>query len=76
MRQAELAVEGVAEFALRKAPFWAGSFHPRDYRRPDYLKNRPGWHVRITFRESIAGPLAIGAGRHCGLGVFAACEAT
>jgi hypothetical protein len=28
-------------------------------------------HIRIIFEHSVAGPLSIGAGRHCGLGVLA-----
>lgn len=77
VRQAGLPVEGVADFTLRKAPFWSGSQHPNCYRRPDYLdsaKNRrfSAWHVHLSFREPMAGPLSIGAGRHCGLGVLAA----
>lgn len=71
MRQAGLPVEAVQDLTLRKAPFWSGSQHPRHYRRPQYLKHLPAWHACIRFRELISGPLAIGAGRHCGLGVFA-----
>jgi CRISPR-associated protein Csb2 len=70
--QAWLPFEAVAEITLRKAPFWPGSNHPRQYRRPAYLKDYPAWHVHLRLREPIAGPLALGAGRHCGLGLFAA----
>ena len=73
--QAGLPVSAIAELTLRKAPFWSGSQHPREYALPSYLKGLPGWHVRIVFREPISGPLAIGAGRHSGLGVFANIEA-
>jgi CRISPR-associated protein Csb2 len=69
--QAGLPIAAVAEVTLRKAPFWPGSQHPRQYALPDYLKHLPGWHVRIALREPITGPLAIGAGRHAGLGLFA-----
>lgn len=41
------------------------------YRRPKYLANLPACHVRIRFRAPTLGPVALGAGRHCGLGVFA-----
>lgn len=74
VRQADLPVDGVAEITLRKAPFWPGSQHPRQYFLPDYLRHFPGWHVRIAFQEPVPGPLAIGAGRHAGLGVLAAWE--
>lgn len=74
LRQAGLPVEAVSELAMRKAPFWPGSQHPRQYFVPDYLRGSPGWHVRLALREQISGPLAIGAGRHLGLGLFAAEE--
>jgi len=67
----------VKSVAMRKAPFWLGSQHPKRYCRPDYLADyhaRPGWHVRILFHEPLAGPLSIGAGRHCGLGILAGKE--
>jgi len=74
-RQADLPVDAVAELTMRKAPFWPGSQHSRRYFMPPYLKDLPGWHVRLTFHEPVPGPLAIGAGRHAGLGILAAREA-
>ncbi len=73
VRDAGLPIDAVAELTIRKAPFWPGSQHPRQYATPAYLKQFPGWHVRVVFRELLPGPLAIGVGRHCGLGVFAVC---
>ncbi len=75
LEQAGIPAAYVEHLTLRKAPFWPGSLHPQQYRRPDYLRDqcaRPGWHISLVFREPVAGPLAIGAGRHCGLGVLAA----
>jgi CRISPR-associated protein Csb2 len=74
LRQAELPVEAVEELTLRKAPYWLGSLHPAQYRRPQYLRQLPAWHLRLVFREAVPGPLAVGAGRHCGLGVLAGSE--
>jgi CRISPR-associated protein Csb2 len=76
LTHADLPVEAITDFALRKAPFWTCGRHPDGYLRPDYLnsaRNRrfAAWHVRIVFREKLAGPLAIGPGRHCGLGLMA-----
>jgi len=71
IQQAGLRLDMVTDIVLRKAPFWPGSQHPRQYRRPHYLRHLPAWHVWLRFREPLPGPLAIGAGRHCGLGVFA-----
>jgi CRISPR-associated protein Csb2 len=75
LRQADVPVEAVKDLTLRKAPFWPGSQHPRQYFLPDYLrrglsKGLPGWHVRLVFYKELPGPLAIGAGRHAGLGIF------
>ncbi|HWP39774.1 MAG TPA: type I-U CRISPR-associated protein Csb2 [Tepidisphaeraceae bacterium] len=75
--QAGLPAEIIEMFTLRKAPFWPGSTHASRYKRPDYLDTSqnhrfPAWHVHVRFREPIPGPIAIGAGRHCGLGLFAA----
>ncbi len=77
LSHAGIPIESVEDVILRRAPFLSGSQHPRQYHRPDYLADhhaRPGWHVRIVFREPLAGPLAIGAGRHCGLGILAGSE--
>lgn len=77
LAHAGIPIEAVKDVILRKAPFWPGSLHPRQYFRPDYLKDehsRPGWHVRIEFHKPFHGPLSLGAGRHAGLGVFAIWE--
>lgn len=70
IQQAGLNAEMIEDANLRKAPFLSGSLHPSAYFRPEYLQNLPGWHVYLRFREPIDGPLAIGAGRHIGLGLF------
>ena len=73
VQQAGLPVDAVEEFTLRKAPFWPDSQHPMLYRHPqDYLKQWPLWHAHVCFKRAIPGPVSIGVGRHCGLGVFAA----
>jgi CRISPR-associated protein Csb2 len=69
--QAGLPLDGIADLMLRKAPFWDASQHPRHYHRPHYLRHLPAWHVRFGFREPVPGPMALGAGRHCGLGILA-----
>ena len=74
IEQADLPLGAVSDLTLRKAPFWPGSLHPRQYHRPQYLRHLPAWHVQIRFREPIPGPLAIGGGRHVGLGVMASTE--
>ena len=42
------------------------------YFRPGHLEGLTAVHLRIVFEHPVAGPLIVGAGRHCGLGVFAA----
>lgn len=69
--QAGLPVDAIEEVTLRKAPYHAASAHPSCYRRPHYLRHLPAWHVRLRFRDPVPGPMALGAGRHCGLGIFA-----
>lgn len=71
IKQAGLPVGAVKELTMRKAPFWPGSQHPRNYFLPQYLRGLPGWHVHLVFNEPVPGPLAIGAGRHIGLGLLA-----
>lgn len=41
------------------------------YDRPEHLR-LPRLHVRVSWPEPIRGPLAVGAGRYRGLGLFAA----
>ncbi len=41
------------------------------YVRPDHLRDKTAVHLRLRFEDSIPGPIIIGAGRHCGFGLFA-----
>lgn len=49
---------------------------PTGYFRPDHLMTQTAVHLTLRFRDDVRvpGPLAIGAGRHCGLGIFAAVD--
>lgn len=49
---------------------------PTGYIRPSHLLNQTAIHLKLTFQDQviIPGPLTIGAGRHCGLGVMAAVQ--
>jgi CRISPR-associated protein Csb2 len=58
--------------AVRGAPSVRTSDHaPRwtRWRVPDHLASRPLVHAVIEFEEAVAGPVLIGAGRFCGLGL-------
>ena len=54
--------------------FWPGGDLALRFRRPDYLRmdHWSVYHMRLRWRQPLRGPLALGAGRHCGLGIFAA----
>ncbi len=79
-RQAGLPDELVeqAEIEYRKVGFRAGVDLADRYMVPEKLKKWPRHHVRVRWRDAaggarrVRGPLAVGAGRHRGLGVFAA----
>ena len=51
---------------------------PTGYIRPDHLLTQTAVHLKLCFNDGfeVPGPLAIGAGRHCGLGVFARMDGT
>jgi CRISPR-associated protein Csb2 len=73
LQHAGYSPDALAELELRNVSFWPGGELALRFQRPDYLK-RGHWsvyHARIRWKQSIKGPLAIGAGRHCGLGIFA-----
>ena len=53
---------------------------PQGYFRPDHLRTQTAVHLMLQFHDgtmeetpvSVPGPLIVGAGRHCGLGLFIA----
>jgi len=74
-------IETPCEFNWQSLPFLKNclSAHKYDrngrhtgYHRPAHLKDLTAVHVRLAFRHPVPGPITIGAGRHCGFGVFAA----
>lgn len=74
LRQAGINIPTHVE--LSRVPYWTGSLHAREYRPREKLAHYPRWQVRLTFDRPWTGPLAIGAGRHCGFGVFARTDGT
>ena len=77
----QAGIETPCEFAWQAFPFLKNclSAHKYDrngrhtgYHRPAHLKNLTAVHMRLTFTDPVIGPLAIGAGRHCGFGLMAA----
>jgi CRISPR-associated protein Csb2 len=74
-------IESPCEFTWQAIPFLKNclSAHKYDrdgrhtgYHRPAHLKDLTAVHVRISFKHPIPGPIALGAGRHCGFGLMAA----
>jgi CRISPR-associated protein Csb2 len=48
----------------------AGVHVAAQYRTKGYLSETPKLHVHVTFDRPVAGPLAVGRGRHVGFGVL------
>lgn len=71
----QAGINSPARFELSYAPFWPGTLHARAYAPREKLSHYPRYHVKLTFSRPLAGPLAIGAGRHAGFGVMAAFDA-
>lgn len=63
-------VDGIKEIAWRPVGFRAGVELASRYSLPDRL-NGQRYHVRVRFAHPVHGPLAVGAGRYRGLGLFA-----
>src|SRR6266849_4940740 len=74
LRHAGYSPDAVAEVEFRRTPFFRGAEYSLNYRPrpPHYLHGCSVYYVRVRWRRPLSGPLAIGSGRHCGLGVFAA----
>ena len=60
-----------AKLEWREVGFRAGTDPASRYVRPERLGRFAAVHVRVRFANAIPGPLAIGAGRYRGLGLFA-----
>jgi CRISPR-associated protein Csb2 len=82
LRQAGFADEiaDAADLDWRKVAFLPGARPAWEFDPPAHLKMFPRYHVRIRFRHPdgrplpVRGPLAVGAGRHYGLGLLAVAD--
>jgi CRISPR-associated protein Csb2 len=63
-------VDTIQELEWRKVAFRAGADLANRYLPPDKVSG-PMFHVRVRFAKPLVGPIAIGSGRHRGMGVFA-----
>lgn len=64
----------VAGVSIQAEPVFAGAAMAREYIVADHLRRWPRVHVIVQFAEQVRGPVVVGAGRHSGLGVFAALQ--
>lgn len=72
LRHAGIDPAAVASMQSRRSSWYPGVTAPlTSFKRPNYLMHLPAIHVQLKFSQPVSGPVAIGAGRHCGLGVFA-----
>jgi len=66
-----------ADLEWRRVGFRPGVELASRYRTPAYLAGFPRHHVRVCWRDDagrpvvVRGPIALGAGRYCGLGLLA-----
>jgi CRISPR-associated protein Csb2 len=78
----QAGIDQPCEFEWRSVSWFPKSFtahkydkekKPTGYFRPSYLLSQTAVHMRIRFKDEMKfnGPLIIGAGRHCGFGLFA-----
>ena len=73
-RHAGYSPDAVAELDFHRTPFLRGAEDAKRYRpsAPHYLANCTMYHMRIRWKHPMPGPIALGSGRFCGLGLFAA----
>ncbi len=62
----------IDELAFQTAPFWPGTEAAPAIRVPEHLAKWPRYHISVTFRAPVQGPVLVGIGRHYGIGLFAA----
>lgn len=61
----------IRELGFQTAPYWPGCEASSAMQVPRHLSTWPRLHVYVEFAQSVTGPIAIGLGRHYGIGVFA-----
>lgn len=73
-RSVQRAIAGqaarIVSIEFSSGGFVTGAHIATQYRANGYLAETPKLHVRVSFDRPIAGPIAIGRGRHVGFGVL------
>lgn len=72
-RHAGYSLDMVEDLEFRRVPFLRGAEDAKRYRPTGrhYLANCTMYHMQIRWKQPMRGPIALGSGRFCGLGIFA-----
>ncbi len=62
----------IEKMQFQPAPLWPGTEGALAMRVPEHLRKWPRYHIAVSFREPVVGPVLVGIGRHYGIGLFAA----
>lgn len=75
-RHAGYSLDAVEELEYHRVAFRRGAEDAKRYRPAGshYLAGCTMYHMRLRWKFPMGGPLALGSGRHCGLGIFALAE--
>jgi CRISPR-associated protein Csb2 len=65
-----LGIGEVVDVESSRAPWRAGAHAASQYRTAGYLRQSPRFHVRVTFRDPVPGPVIVGRGRYMGFGLM------
>jgi CRISPR-associated protein Csb2 len=61
----------IETICVRREPFFSKGARAEAFSKDSRFEAARLWHLEITFAEPIFGPLVIGDGRYCGLGLMA-----
>ena len=59
-----------SDISVQREPFQRRGARAELFAEGSRFSKHALWHVELRFRESLSGPLAIGDGRFCGLGLM------
>jgi CRISPR-associated protein Csb2 len=65
-----LGIGEVVDVESSRAPWRIGLHAASQYRTAGYLRQSPRFHVRVSFRQAVAGPIIVGRGRYVGFGLL------
>ena len=71
LRHAGRARAQIVAARPQKEPFAGKGRRAEDFKRPERFSKHQMWHLDLTLREPVTGPLILGDGRFAGLGLMA-----